>query len=160
VVEDRRSHGPASWAAILAVVAVVLLTVIGGSVYVQSAQRPNLSPEETVRAYVEAQSESDCDELAQLSTDEHFDGTYCPPPDVRGDLDEYALEVASVDVRRETSDTVALLADVTVTLRDEGTSFETPVAYTLIRDGERWYVDEGRDPRPLLPGSRPVRRGS
>ena len=155
VVEDRRSGGPASWVAVLTVVAVVLLTVIGGYAYVEFARRPSLNTMATVRAYVEAQSESDCDALANLSTDDHFDGVYCPPPDVRGELEEYALEVAAMDVRRETSDTATLLADVTVTLRRDGTSFTTEVVYTLVRDGDRWLVDEGRDPRPLL-GDREV----
>jgi len=160
VVEDRGSGGPASWAAILAVVATVLVTVLGGYAYVASTRRPALDTEETVRAYVEAQSESDCDALAELSTAEHFDDVYCPSPEVNGELEEYALEVTSVDVRRETSATVALLADVAVTLRRDGTSFTTEVAYTLVRDGGRWQVDVGRDPRPLLAGSADITSGS
>ena len=155
MVEDRRSGGPASWVAVVAVVAVVLVTVMGGYAYVEFARRPSLNTMATVRAYVEAQSESDCDELADLSTPEHFDGVYCPPPHVSGELEEYALEVAAIDVRRETSDTATLQADVTVTLRRDGRSFSTEVVYRLVRDGDRWRVDEARDPRPLL-GDREV----
>ena len=155
MVEDRRSGGPASWAVVLGVIAVVLVTVIGGYAYVESAGRPSLNTMATVRAYVDAQSESDCEALAELSTVDHFDGVYCPPAGVNGELEEYALDVATMDVRRETSDTATLLADVTVTLRRDGTSFTTEVVYTLVRDGDRWLVDEAEDPRPLL-GDREV----
>ncbi len=157
--EDLASRRPAGWAVILAVVAVVLLTVVGGYAVVQSSLRPTLDGTQTVRAYVAAQSDADCDQLAALSTADHLASIYCPPSEALDDLGDFTLEVTGVDLRDQSSTTVSLLADVTVTFEPDGSFFTTAVAYTLVREGDRWLVDAGRDPRPLA-GSRSVRLGS
>lgn len=154
-VDDQRERPSAGWAAILAVVGVVLLTVVGGYLYVRSVLRQPLDPGATVRAYVQALSQSDCAGLAELSTTNHWNDIDCPPPYARGD---YGLAVSQVDVGEQTPTTVSLLADVTVKYLPDGSYFTTAVAYSLVRDGDHWLVDEGRDPRPT--GDRSVRLGS
>ncbi len=156
LAHDARDRRPASWAAVIGVMGVVLATVLGGYAYVRSGVQTAPDPEDTVDAYVRALSEADCTALAELSTAGHFDRTYCPGPTVDSELEKYALDVVAVDSRERTEDTASLLADVTVTYRRDGTFFTTEVAYWLVRDGDRWLVDEGRDPRPLI-GDRSVR---
>lgn len=156
---DVRDRRPASWAAVIGVVGVVLATVLGGYAYVRSGVRTAIDPEETVEAYVRALSEADCTALADLSTAGQFDRTYCPAPTVDSELEKYALDVVAVESRERTEDSTVLLADVTVTYRGNGRFFTTAVAYRLVRDGGRWLVDEGRDPRPLI-GDRSVRSRS
>lgn len=156
---DLRERHPASWVAVLGVVGVVLATVLGGYAYIRSGSQPALDPEATVESYVQALSEADCTTLAELSTADHFDRTYCPPPTVDSELGKYALDVVGVESQQRTDDTASLLADVTVTYRRDGRYFTTAVAYQLVLDGDRWLVDGGRDPRPLI-GDRSVRIGS
>jgi len=155
---DLRPGRPASWAAVVAVSGIVALTVLGGYAVVRAGLRPALDPGQTVRAYAAAQSDFDCERLAELATSSHFADVYCPPENERAGLDAPRLEVAKVTVREQSDETASVLAEVVV-LGPDGSSFSTAVSYTLVRDGDLWLVDSGRDPRPTI-GGRSVRFGS
>ncbi|MBA2456449.1 MAG: hypothetical protein H0V48_07940, partial [Nocardioidaceae bacterium] len=81
-----------------------------------------------------------------------------PPENERAGLDAPQLEVAKVTVREQSDETASVLAEVVV-LGPDGSSFSTAVSYALVRDGDLWLVDSGRDPRPTI-GGRSVRLGS